>query len=900
MITSEKVEKSGEIIPHLSDQDARRVLRSNDWNLDHSINESLDNDSNDNSNSVGLPQSPEILSPTSAHADNIPMGSSSENLSQVNPNTPTLLEASFLCPPRFRLTLNYFNETYTDFSILFNRSQDTLGMVIERVKSNEHVNEISIRDLSGNDSLAKSAGLRIGDIITGVEKTRFSQITELQDVLGTLKQVDSPFIRLHFRRFRNRNNLYDSASNLCRAAGDESAALERSSYHKLAQSLLEQGVISEQRAQKVTESIKLLKKRVLQWESGTLAERVRKLREEDSKETFSRPNSRRLSGSDRDRRSILGRPLKRPSVEEDAMHATLMVPMSEEVDDIDADILPLVESHAEGSSPGRNGSSGAKYTTGAEGRVVRATNKNIFTDDMADAYSTPIFIDTKDLRPALAVRVVRADVLDTHVVYVIWVMDVKSGAQWTVRRRFREFSEFRDALVSIRRSIGGLDFPSKVTYTSSTSALHIADRTKQLQKFLRKTCSLICVNSLHSSTHAVQRTLQKFLDVDMKMPAILILESENENLGINNNFQTFVHSVMQMGVLDRIYDGFLDHFVSSAGLAPSDDGDPKMSAMKLLDSLRLFMNSLQGVVFDGLLEEGKSIVMQCKKTVQKKWSEVSPLSSVQKGFAKFSVSGDVADEVDGSLSAAPAGPEGSEIQASICKTLNLNDDEVVELVRCAVRRQVEIEIYIPCREHLRMILENAFKNEQVKIEENLQELYYKEQSFYGLSTTTISVSNWEKAVDMFSKLRQHSLPQDRLNYLIACAKEIPKIYAEEHSYIDHLGADEFLPIFIYVLVQARTPNLLAINAEMQALVDPEKKVGEAGYYLATLEAAIEHISDLTSFTGRTRGASAFRGLSGEEQIEAIAKSGISFDQDTDSSAEEGSDDSDEDTDMDEG
>jgi hypothetical protein len=51
---------------------------------------------------------------------------------------------------------------------------------------------------------------------------------------------------------------------------------------------------------------------------------------------------------------------------------------------------------------------------------------------------------TKNLRPAVCVRLIRAEERQDHVVYVIWVMDVKSGVEWYVRRRFREFYEFRE------------------------------------------------------------------------------------------------------------------------------------------------------------------------------------------------------------------------------------------------------------------------------------------------------------------------------------------------------------------------------------------------------------------------------------------------------------------------
>ncbi len=55
------------------------------------------------------------------------------------------------------------------------------------------------------------------------------------------------------------------------------------------------------------------------------------------------------------------------------------------------------------------------------------------------------------------------------------------------------------------------------------------------------------------------------------------------------------------------------------------------------------------------------------------------------------------------------------------------------------------------------------------------------------------------------------------------------------------GADETLPIFIYILVHADIPDMLVLNAELQNIVDSDCVLSETGYYLATLEAAICHV-----------------------------------------------------------
>lgn len=66
----------------------------------------------------------------------------------------------------------------------------------------------------------------------------------------------------------------------------------------------------------------------------------------------------------------------------------------------------------------------------------------------------------------------------------------------------------------------------------------------------------------------------------------------------------------------------------------------------------------------------------------------------------------------------------------------------------------------------------------------------------------------------------------------------------ENGHHDVISADDFLPLFTYVLVQAGLPQLLLVKELMLTLVDDEDTYGECGYYLATLEAASQHICDL--------------------------------------------------------
>jgi hypothetical protein len=50
-------------------------------------------------------------------------------------------------------------------------------------------------------------------------------------------------------------------------------------------------------------------------------------------------------------------------------------------------------------------------------------------------------------------------------------------------------------------------------------------------------------------------------------------------------------------------------------------------------------------------------------------------------------------------------------------------------------------------------------------------------------------------------------------------------------------------------VRSQILDIILINEEMQTLCDPDSRLSEAGYYLATLEASIQHILDIDVNSG---------------------------------------------------
>ena len=112
-----------------------------------------------------------------------------------------------------------------------------------------------------------------------------------------------------------------------------------------------------------------------------------------------------------------------------------------------------------------------------------------------------------------------------------------------------------------------------------------------------------------------------------------------------------------------------------------------------------------------------------------------------------------------------------------------------------------------------------------------------------------------------------TLPCVKLRAIVEAAREISRLYEREHGDGQILGADDFLPIFIYSVARAemerpcalcelivvRRSNLDSIlwltfrcstGVLLQTLCDWSNRTGEIGYFQASFEAAVSHIQEL--------------------------------------------------------
>ena len=59
-----------------------------------------------------------------------------------------------------------------------------------------------------------------------------------------------------------------------------------------------------------------------------------------------------------------------------------------------------------------------------------------------------------------------------------------------------------------------------------------------------------------------------------------------------------------------------------------------------------------------------------------------------------------------------------------------------------------------------------------------------------------------------------------------------------------MSADDFLPMFVYAIIHAAPTDLMLTKEMVVHLIDPEEAIAERGYYVASLQAAVQHVLSL--------------------------------------------------------
>lgn len=379
-----------------------------------------------------------------------------------------------------------------------------------------------------------------------------------------------------------------------------------------------------------------------------------------------------------------------------------------------------------------------------------------------------VSVDVAELRPALCCRVV--DYEDDK--YVVWTLDVRSGAEWRIRRTFADFREARHAV----QSLGGpedLDhlFPEEAALYDTVASL--GARRRALETYLRRCLALLMTGPLHAQSERLHAALERFLDVPARRASLELLE-RNPDAHLRRAAQVAAHQVLATPALDGVV-------ATIVGACRAKGG------RDLLEAMARAIDGLQASLVEGCGPFLEAVVLRRQHRM-------------------------LADDLD-------------------------------LLVRAAVRRQVEAEVFVPLSGALDASLRRELEADEMLLRQSCAAALARSQIQLDISRAHVSASGWEAAVYRLATIDSFTLPCDRLDVLLAAAREIPAVFSAEHGE-GVLGGDDFLPIFVYVVIQAGIPDLRFLQVVLSALCDPDKRLSETGYYVATFEAAVQHIGDL--------------------------------------------------------
>ncbi|ELR16367.1 Vacuolar sorting protein 9 (VPS9) domain containing protein [Acanthamoeba castellanii str. Neff] len=163
------------------------------------------------------------------------------------------------------------------------------------------------------------------------------------------------------------------------------------------------------------------------------------------------------------------------------------------------------------------------------------------------------------------------------------------------------------------------------------------------------------------------------------------------------------------------------------------------------------------------------------------------------------------------------------------------------------------------RDRIVACLKKPTKEEEMHLKRKVAAASTKPQSFFGISEEHVSSSGWTHAIAELQALDDWDVPGKLLAAVLAAAKSV---YATlnyernrgkkgEHRTAIFLSADDFFPIFLYVVARANLKDPLLVSEYLWGLCDPEQLNGEGGYYLTVFCSAFEYLKGLEMDTAES-------------------------------------------------
>lgn len=422
------------------------------------------------------------------------------------------------------------------------------------------------------------------------------------------------------------------------------------------------------------------------------------------------------------------------------------------------------------------------------------------------------------VRQALCVHIVNSFLEKDCLVYTIWIQDVESNSTWYAPLRFsHEFHDLRAAILSFDKSIATIPFPKLYRWLGREQHMsrHIQEsQGSELEHFLQELCNRIYKSEDTEYISEISSYVQSFLGCD--------------DIDFIKNIQQ-----KRLDPSSRLNPGVMDLLLNF------------QQAVRLYTFRIFLLSSLQILVARFITDvKARVSIMETKKSItpdglrekEKIISEITMVRTVLSSLVKLVISGCRSD-FDIIIHSHEYEP-----------LLNsYSYDDLEKVIEGSVREQVETIIYIPLRSSLSSLILHGWRHDDHVVEKKMAFLRQKRQDFFKIKPNDQSPSNWRSVIEILRQgVGKSPLPCQKLNYIVQAAKAIAHVRAEEHvdSESNSLGADDFLPIFIYCFVQSKIERPCALCALLRHFAESSQQIGEVGYYLSSYEAALVYIIEL--------------------------------------------------------
>ncbi|KAM9777344.1 ras and Rab interactor 3 [Neosynchiropus ocellatus] len=193
--------------------------------------------------------------------------------------------------------------------------------------------------------------------------------------------------------------------------------------------------------------------------------------------------------------------------------------------------------------------------------------------------------------------------------------------------------------------------------------------------------------------------------------------------------------------------------------------------------------------------------------------------------------------------------QSAELQGMLEPQHQYAPDKLESIVEAALCKSV----LKPLRESIYQSLEKLHtENGSLKqLAQNQSVVMGSTTTSLGISTAIPEASSMEKINVKLNNLHLEYSPQKKIELLLKACKIIYDSMSVSSPGRPH-GADDFLPVMMYVLARSNLSALQLDVEYMMELMDPALTLGEGSYYLTTTYGALEHVRTFDQQRSATR------------------------------------------------